>query len=133
MGTLFSVPVVQEASEATLTWLQQNGIAVVAATPHANKLYTAVDLTQPIAIAVGTELVVTFMADWMLCMIRSVKDPDAVLLALKKKDIAKGLIVFCFLTWASHQYVEKEGADWLDYPKQLFVGVIMAVLPMLSS
>lgn len=55
VGTLFTVPVVESEGEETFTWLKNNGIAIVSATPSAQKYYTDVDLTQPIAIVVGTE------------------------------------------------------------------------------
>lgn len=55
VGTLFTVPVVEAGGEETLRWLKEQGIATLAATPHAEKLYTEVDLTVPLAIAVGTE------------------------------------------------------------------------------
>lgn len=57
VGTLFTVPVVETSSEETIKWLKDNNIAVVAATPHAQKEYTDVDLSGAIAIAVGTEQV----------------------------------------------------------------------------
>lgn len=55
VGTLFSVPVVEASGEETLQWLKQHNIAIVAATPSATLEFTQVDLTRPIAIAVGTE------------------------------------------------------------------------------
>lgn len=55
VGTLFTVPVIESTSEETIPWLRQRGIALLAATPHAEKVYTDVDLTVPLAIAVGTE------------------------------------------------------------------------------
>lgn len=54
-GTLFTVPVVETQGDETLNWLKQKKIAIVAATPSAEKEFTDVDLTGPIAIAVGTE------------------------------------------------------------------------------
>ncbi|HEV8051532.1 MAG TPA: RNA methyltransferase, partial [Parachlamydiaceae bacterium] len=54
-GTLFTVPVAETKGDETLNWLKQNKIAIVAATPSAEKEFTDVDLTGPIAIAVGTE------------------------------------------------------------------------------
>ena len=54
-GTLFTVPVVEASTADTLAWLRAHGIAIVAATPAASRAYTAVDLTGPVAIAVGTE------------------------------------------------------------------------------
>lgn len=55
VGTLFTVPVVEAKGEETLQWLKSHGIAVVAATPSAEAEFTRVDLTVPVAIAVGTE------------------------------------------------------------------------------
>lgn len=55
VGTLFTVPVVEDDGESTLNWLKERGIRIVAATPSAKEEFTQVDLTGPIAIAVGTE------------------------------------------------------------------------------
>ncbi len=55
VGTLFTLPVVETTSDALFTWLKTHGIAIVAATPSAEKEFTEVDLTLPVAIAVGTE------------------------------------------------------------------------------
>ena len=55
VGTLFTIPVVEAAGEETFRWLKKNNIAIVAATPHAEKLYTEVDMNRALAIAVGTE------------------------------------------------------------------------------
>jgi TrmH family RNA methyltransferase len=57
VGTLFTVPVIEATSSETLLWLKENGIKIVAATPQAKELYTEVDLTGPVALAVGTEQV----------------------------------------------------------------------------
>ena len=55
VGTLFTVPVIEAEGEPTLQWLKTNKIAILAATPSAQMEYTDVDMTQPIAIVVGTE------------------------------------------------------------------------------
>lgn len=55
VGTLFTVPVVEAGGKETLAWLKQHGIAVLAATPSATTEFTDVDMTVPLAIAVGTE------------------------------------------------------------------------------
>lgn len=55
VGTLFTVPVVEAASRPTIQWLKQRGIAILAATPSAEREFTAVDMSGPLAIAVGTE------------------------------------------------------------------------------
>lgn len=55
VGTLFTVPVIETRSDETIQWLKENNISIVAATPSAKVEFTQVDLTKPIAIAVGTE------------------------------------------------------------------------------
>jgi len=54
-GALFSVPLAEATSEETIAFLRKHGICSLAATPHTNQCYTDVDMTQPIAIVVGTE------------------------------------------------------------------------------
>lgn len=54
-GTVFSVPVVECDNASALDWLRANKIQVLAATPSAEIMYSDVDMTQPTAIAVGTE------------------------------------------------------------------------------
>jgi len=54
-GTLFTVPVVEAGSEETFAFLAEHGIKLLAATPHAESVYTEVDLASPVAIAVGAE------------------------------------------------------------------------------
>ncbi len=55
VGTLFTLPVVEESGLETLKWLKEKKIKIVAATPSASMNFTEADLTGPIAIAVGTE------------------------------------------------------------------------------
>lgn len=55
LGTLFHVPTAVSDNHTILHWLQQHHIQIIAATPQAELLYTAVDLTQPCAIIVGSE------------------------------------------------------------------------------
>lgn len=55
VGTLFTVPVVESKGEEVIKWVQKLQIPILAATPHAAKEFTDVDLTGPLAIAVGTE------------------------------------------------------------------------------
>lgn len=55
VGCAFTVPIAEATSEETLQWLKSNNIKILAATPSATVEYTDVDLTVPLAIAVGTE------------------------------------------------------------------------------
>lgn len=54
-GALFSVPLAEADSESTLAWLHKHNIKTLAATPHTDQIYTDVDMTQSVAIVVGTE------------------------------------------------------------------------------
>lgn len=63
-GTLFSVPVAEADTAATLAWLRRHGYRTLAATPHTEKLYTDVDMTGPLAIVVGCEMI-GLSEDWL--------------------------------------------------------------------
>jgi TrmH family RNA methyltransferase len=54
-GTLFSLPVVEAEGAAARDFLRARGFAILAATPHTDRLHTAVDLTGNVALVVGTE------------------------------------------------------------------------------
>jgi TrmH family RNA methyltransferase len=55
VGTLFTQPVIETTTEDLLLFLKKEKIFALAATPHATKEYTEVDLTAPLAIVVGSE------------------------------------------------------------------------------
>jgi TrmH family RNA methyltransferase len=55
IGTLFSLPVVRSTTTEAAKWLQSHHIQTVAATPHADREYTAIDFRLPTAIVVGAE------------------------------------------------------------------------------
>lgn len=55
LGTLFTVPVVEAPTATVIAWLHQQQIRLVAATPAAQTLYTAVDMRGPVAIVMGSE------------------------------------------------------------------------------
>ncbi|MDI6774108.1 MAG: RNA methyltransferase [Verrucomicrobiota bacterium] len=55
IGTLFSLPVVETSSAEAWKWLAKKKFQVLAATPHADKLYTEADMTRATALVLGTE------------------------------------------------------------------------------
>ncbi len=55
LGTLFHVPIAETTATAARTWLADRRIDVVAARPDADRSYTDVDLTRPVAIVFGSE------------------------------------------------------------------------------
>jgi TrmH family RNA methyltransferase len=54
-GAVFSVPVVECDNASAWEWLKRGAMRVVAASPSADEIYSDVDLSQPLAIVVGTE------------------------------------------------------------------------------
>ncbi len=54
-GNLFTLPIAEATTAATIPWLKSKGVKILATSPHAEKLYTDVDLTQPVAVVVGAE------------------------------------------------------------------------------
>ncbi len=54
-GTVYSVPVASASTADALRWLGRRGVALVATTPDTDLDYTDVDLTGPVAVAVGAE------------------------------------------------------------------------------
>ncbi|MFN8494282.1 MAG: RNA methyltransferase [Caldilineaceae bacterium] len=55
LGTLFTVPVVEASTPATIAWLRQHKIQIIATTPDTETLYTTVDMTGSVAIVMGSE------------------------------------------------------------------------------
>jgi RNA methyltransferase, TrmH family len=54
-GALFSVPTVECDNASALKWLRLQNIRILAATPSAELVYSDVNLSEPAAIAIGTE------------------------------------------------------------------------------
>ena len=55
IGTLFSIPVIETSAAETVEFLKNKNFRIIAATPHAENLYSEYDLTGPVAIVVGAE------------------------------------------------------------------------------
>jgi TrmH family RNA methyltransferase len=55
VGTFFSLPTLESSSTEAVTWCRRYGIRILAATPHTERLYTAVNMCGPLAIVVGAE------------------------------------------------------------------------------
>ena len=55
LGAFFTVPVVTTTRDQALSWFRNHGITTVATTPDAQQLYTAVSLSGPTAIIMGSE------------------------------------------------------------------------------
>jgi TrmH family RNA methyltransferase len=54
-GTVFTVPLAAAPSAEVLAWLRAAGVRVVAARVDAERLYTEIDLTGPLALVLGAE------------------------------------------------------------------------------
>lgn len=54
-GALFTVALAEASKEETASWLKKNDVKLLAASPHAEKIYTDVDMTGAVALMVGAE------------------------------------------------------------------------------
>jgi len=54
-GTVFSVPCVSATTEQTLQWLAEHEVTLVATTPDTDVVYTDIDYSGRVAVAVGAE------------------------------------------------------------------------------
>ncbi len=54
-GTLFTLPIAVADARETVAWLKAQGFAIMAATPHAEKLYFEQTLTGRVALCLGSE------------------------------------------------------------------------------
>ncbi len=54
-GTLFTLPVAVADARATVAWLKANGFEILAATPHAERMYFEQTLTGRVALCLGSE------------------------------------------------------------------------------
>ena len=55
VGTLFTLPVIEAASVDAIDFLKYHKIAIAAATPRGDRVYTQANFKGPVAIAMGTE------------------------------------------------------------------------------
>jgi TrmH family RNA methyltransferase len=55
LGAFFTVPICESPPEATIAWLQDQQVRIVAATPEAENLYTQVDMRGATAVVLGSE------------------------------------------------------------------------------
>jgi TrmH family RNA methyltransferase len=55
LGTVFTVPFVNERCDRVIDWLRENGVRIVASTPTAENPYTAVSMCDPVALVMGSE------------------------------------------------------------------------------
>ncbi|HEX6383733.1 MAG TPA: TrmH family RNA methyltransferase, partial [Anaerolineae bacterium] len=74
LGAVFTVPVAVAPTTDTIDWLRQHRIRTVAATPDAAISYTAVDMTGPVALVMGSEAR-GLSAEWLAAADESVVIP----------------------------------------------------------
>lgn len=64
LGAIFTVPVAESSSKEAIAWLREKKIQILAASPHAELVYTRADLRRGTAIIVGAEQF-GLSAQWM--------------------------------------------------------------------
>lgn len=93
-GALHSLPVCREDDlETTLTLLKDSGIQVVAATEKSQDAYTAIDMTEPIAILMGAEDVGVSPELLALCT-HKVRIPMIGKIASLNVSVAAGIMIY---------------------------------------
>lgn len=55
LGAFFTVPICESDPAETIAWLRRRNVRIIAATPEATTLYTAIDMTGPVAVVLGAE------------------------------------------------------------------------------
>jgi len=55
VGAFFAMPVFECTTVEAITWCRQFEVRTMAATPHAERLYTHMDMCGTLALVVGTE------------------------------------------------------------------------------
>jgi RNA methyltransferase, TrmH family len=74
LGTLFTVPVAAATTADLIPWLRARNIQIIATTPAGKRPYTAVDMTQPVAIVAGSEAH-GLSHDWLMAAAEQVTIP----------------------------------------------------------
>jgi TrmH family RNA methyltransferase len=92
-GALFTVQVAEADNAEAMTWLRERGIAVLAATPEAETIYTEVDMRRPVAVVVGTERH-GLSADWLARADMKVRIPMVGRVNSLNVSIATALLVY---------------------------------------
>ena len=93
-GALHSLPICKvENMQNALRFLKDSGIQVIAATEHADKLYTEADMKGPIAIVLGSEDKGIFPANLDLCDTR-VKLPMFGTIESLNVSVAAGVFIY---------------------------------------
>lgn len=55
LGTRFTLPVCEDSVEATIAWLHETGVTILAAAPDGDTLYTDSNMARGVAIVLGSE------------------------------------------------------------------------------
>lgn len=93
-GALHTLPVCKvENMQLTLDFLRNSGLAVVAATEHATADYTHTDLTQPLAIVMGSEDTGIFPDNLRLCT-HQVRIPMQGTIESLNVSVAAGVMIY---------------------------------------
>lgn len=93
-GALFNIPVCKEENlQNTLCFLRDSGLNIVAATEHAKKPYTEVDLQAPLAIVMGSEDIGIYEENLRLCN-EQVRIPMTGVIESLNVSVAAGVMMY---------------------------------------
>ncbi len=106
-GALFSLPVVECGNRDALTWLHAHGIAIVAASTEGASQHWDVDMTGPVAVALGAEK--EGLSEFWL----SRADARAVIPMrgqVNSLNVAQAATIFAYEAWRQRQGKPVQGA-----------------------
>ena len=93
LGAAFTVPSVAAPTAAIIAWLRARQIAIVATTPEASALYTAVSFKGPVAIVMGSEAF-GLGVDWLAAADEQVRIPMAGTVDSLNLSVATALLLY---------------------------------------
>ena len=93
LGTIFSVPTTSDTNSQVIDWLRQQGISIIATTPAATVPYTAVSLTGPVALVMGSEAH-GLSAEWLTAADQQVMIPMRGIADSLNLSVAAALLLY---------------------------------------
>lgn len=93
-GALHTLPVCKvENMQQALQYLNESGITTIAATEHSSKPYTTIDMTQPVAIVMGSEDTGIYQENLKLCS-QKVSIPMKGTIESLNVSVAAGVMIY---------------------------------------
>jgi TrmH family RNA methyltransferase len=93
VGCVFTIPVALASSKEAISWLQERGVQILAASLEGAVQYDSVDYTRPTAIAVGTEAT-GLTSQWTSSATAAIKIPMRGVIDSMNVSVAAAILIF---------------------------------------